>query len=66
MPITVYPTKIEAYDDTMKELVFVLEAADECCATLKIESVIAPGESLEEIFQAIRDGLAMMKLDGGE
>lgn len=63
MPITVYPVRIEAYDDTMKEVMFSLEAADGCCATLKIETIIAPGESLEELFQAIRNGLSLMKLE---
>ena len=60
MAITVYPVKIEAYDE-INEPVFKLESVDECCASIEISMVITPGESLEELFEAIREGLALMK-----
>lgn len=63
MPITVYPVRIEAYDNTDRSLQFSLEAADECCATLKMETIIAPGEAMEELFQAIREGLSLLNLE---
>lgn len=62
MAIEVYPVQIDAYYDVTDDKAFTLEMQDDCCAVLTIKTVVAPGESLEELFQGIRDGLAMMKL----
>lgn len=59
--IDVYPVKIEALDE-LNEIVFTLETFDEHTATLEIKTLIAPGKSLSELFEAIRNGVDMMKL----
>lgn len=65
MAIEIYPVQIEAYDSVTHDKEFTLEMHDDCCAFLTVKTIVAPGESLEELFRAIRDGLAMMKLKAG-
>lgn len=59
--IEVYPVKIEAVDD-IGEIVFKLETFDESAATIEIKTLVAPGKSLDELLNAIRQGVDMLKL----
>jgi hypothetical protein len=60
--IKLYPTKIEAYDETDTPM-FKLEMFDEVCANIEITTAIARGESLDELFDAIRRGMDLMFAD---
>jgi hypothetical protein len=62
--INVYPVKIEAYDDD-KELIFKLEAIDECVAKLEVVSCI-DYRILDELFLSIREAMYLMKLEGSD
>lgn len=59
----VYPTKFEAYDEATKDALFQVEAFDEACATVKIDTVVNV-ESWDEISSEIRKCLVAMELDG--
>ena len=61
MTIDVYPVKIEAIDE-IGGIVFKLETFDEHTASIEIKTLIAPGKSLTELFEAIRQGVDMLKL----
>ena len=62
MSITLYPTHIEAVDETGHP-VFHLETFDEYTCSLKFDGLIGPG-NLTEILSAIRAGLEMLDLKG--
>lgn len=64
MKIDVYPVQIEAVDEH-GGIVFKLETFDNHAATLEIKTLIAPGESLTELFAAIKLGVDMLKLKKG-
>jgi hypothetical protein len=59
MTIELYPVKIEAYEDG--EPMFKLEAFDEHCATLTVDTLVSHG-NIDELFAAIKDGLKLMRL----
>lgn len=59
--MTIYPTRFEAYDDG-RDPAFSVEAFDECCATVKIDTVVTVA-SWEEISAGIRDCLVQMRLE---
>lgn len=58
--IDVYAVKVQAYDEDEQK--FKLETFDENCAKLEITTLVTPGKSLEELFDAIRKGFAMLGL----
>lgn len=64
MTITLHPVKIEAYDE-VNDLVFTLEMHEETCATAEIKTVLSLG-NVDDVFAAVKEGLAMMKLTGDE
>lgn len=64
MAIKVYNTSIQGEDNT-GEIMFELFLFDECSAMLKIDTLVDPA-SLDELFDAIREGVKMLNLEGGE
>ena len=61
MTITVYPVKFEAYDDTTKDLVFVVEAVDEAAASVTIKGCIDVA-AWDGLAPKIRAALAALRL----
>jgi len=61
--ITLHPVKIEAYDTEMNDLLFTIDMQDAHCAKVDIKTFLNLG-NVDEVFSAIKEGLAMMKLDG--
>ena len=59
--INVYPTKIEETNEH-GDLEFKLEAFDEHCATLTIDSKLVDNENLDELFTAIREAVKKLEL----
>jgi hypothetical protein len=58
MNYTLFPTTIECYDD-IEEPCFKLEAIDEFCASIEIETAVSK-DSWPELSKAIQDSLNMM------
>lgn len=61
MSIEVYPVKFEAYDPEFKTGVFSIEAMDECCATVKIDTPVCD-RSWPEISDKILECLVALRL----
>lgn len=62
MSIDVYATHIEASDPDTGFKMFEIKMFDEYCATLTLSNQIVNDESLDDLFSAIRQGVAMLKL----
>lgn len=62
MTIKVYNSAIQGEDD-FGEIMFELFLFDECSATLKIDTLVNSA-SLDELFDAIREGVKMLDLEG--
>jgi len=62
MAIKTYNTSIQGEDNT-GEILFELFLFDECSATLKIDTIVNSA-SLDELFDAIREGVKMLDLEG--
>ena len=63
MSITLYPTRIEAVDET-GVVVFHLETFDEHTCRLEMSGLIGPN-NLTEVLEAISKGVTMLELEGG-
>jgi len=61
MAIKTYNTSIQGEDNT-GEIIFELFLFDECSATLKIDTIVNSA-SLDELFDAIREGVKMLDLE---
>lgn len=62
--IDVYPTKIEATDED-NNVLFDLCMQDEASCTIVIHRpLLLSNSNLEEVFDAIRQGVKMLKLEG--
>lgn len=59
--INVYPTKIEATNE-LGQVMFRMKMFDEHSSSIDIETLLSPS-SVDELFAAIREGMAMMKLE---
>lgn len=66
MTLEVFATHIECYESTTNSLVFRLETQDTDIALLKVDTLIAPGEPLEELFNAIREAISKLELKCGK
>ena len=64
MTITIYPTRIEAVDET-GDLVFHLETFDEHTCRLEMRGLISPN-NLDDVLEAIKRGVAMLELEKGD
>lgn len=64
MAIKVYNSAIQAEGED-GEILFELFLFDEFAATLKIDTLVYP-EILDELFDAIREGVKMLNLETGE
>jgi len=62
MAIKTYNTSIQGESD-LGEIMFELFLFDECSAMLKIDTLVNSA-SLDELFDAIREGVKMLDLDG--
>lgn len=59
--IKVYPTKIEAVDET-NELVFTIEAFDQHAASVTMKTLVGRG-NIEEITDAMIRAVTMLELE---
>jgi len=59
--IEAFPTKFEIYDDA-KNALATIEARDECCAEVKIDTWVNP-QSWQEISAKILECLVAMRLE---
>ena len=59
--IKIYPTKLEAYDDESKSLVFTIHAVDAYCAEIVMKHPVTKA-NVGEIFKALRTSFDMLKL----
>ena len=62
MATKTYNTSIQGESD-LGEIMFELFLYDECSATLKIDTLVNSA-SLDELFDAIREGVKMLDLEG--
>ena len=64
MAIKVYNTSIQGESD-LGEIMFELFLFDVYSASLKIDTLVDPA-SLDELFDAIREGVKMLNIEVGE
>lgn len=62
--IRVYPTKIEAYDEQSKSVVFTIEAIDVHCAEINMKQAVT-NDNIDNITAAMRRSVAMLELIKG-
>ena len=62
MKITLYPTRIEAVDET-GDAVFHLETFDEHTCKLEMRALIGP-DNLHKVLDAIMRGVTLLELKG--
>lgn len=60
--INVYPTRIEATDED-RNVLFVLELEDAHCCTIQIKNpMMLSNGNMEEVLNAVRQGVKMLDL----
>lgn len=62
MTLEIYATRVECIDSMTEDIVFKLVTFDEYTATLSMDTLVAPGEPLEELFNAIREAISKLDL----
>ena len=61
--IDVYPTRIEARDESA-QILFILSKEDEHCCTLHVQdSLVLSHANLEQVLAAVRRGVKMLELE---
>jgi len=61
--IDVYATEVEAMDED-RNLLFTLKMMDEYCCTMTIkESLLLSNDNLEEVLNAVKQAVKMLRLE---
>jgi hypothetical protein len=62
MTIKIYPEKLTAYDMEIKEMLFTVEAIDECCVKITINTPVGKGD-IDDLLVALKQAVDMMELE---